>query len=101
MIATKKDDTLILIPETDLIASAVENLRDYFILQIKEHTDVSKIILDARGIDIVDSLGVNLIIGLYKQVESESKVFEIISAGENFLKVSNFFRLNKLFEIKS
>ncbi len=49
---------------------------------------------------MVDSLGVNLIVGLYREAMSRSATIEIIGAGENFIKVANFFRLPSLFPIK-
>ena len=92
-------DTLYLVPETDLLASRIEGLRDSFSRKLKENPSVSRVVLKADHIDEMDSLGVNLIIGIYRQVISESKSFEITGAGEKFLKVANFFRFPELFEI--
>ena len=92
-------DTLYLIPETDLVASGIEEVRDRFSRSLKENPSVSKVVLQADRIENMDSLGVNLIIGIYRQVHSESKSFEITGAGEKFLKVANFFRFPSLFNI--
>jgi anti-sigma B factor antagonist len=97
----KEDDMLFLIPETDLIANRIEELRDYFADQLKKHSDISHVLLDVTGVDVVDSLGVNLIVGLYRQATSNNKSIEIIGAGENFMKVAGFFRLTSLFPVKS
>ncbi len=94
-------DTLFLVPKTDLVASQIEKLRDIFLEKLKKYPNVSKVILRADLIENVDSLGVNLIIGIYRQVKSESKTFEITGAGEKFLKVAKFFQFPSLFEIKS
>jgi len=94
-------DTLILMPKTDLVASQIEKLRDTFLEQLKENPLVSKVVLKADHIENVDSLGVNLIIGIYRQVNSESKTFEITGAGEKFLKVANFFQFPALFNINN
>jgi anti-anti-sigma factor len=96
----KQGTTLTLIPESDLTAGKIEELKDYFIAQLKEHSDFTHIQLDAGGIEVVDSLGVNLIVGLYREAMSRSATIEIIGAGENFIKVANFFRLPSLFPIK-
>ena len=96
----KENGTLFLIPETDLIASRIEELRDYFAEQLKKYSDVSHVLLDVNGIEVVDSLGVNLIVGLYRQVTGESKTIEIVGAGKNFMKVADFFRLTSLFPVK-
>lgn len=100
MKAKKQNEALYLIPETDLVASRIEELRDFFSKQLEDNPDVSIVYLDVRGIEIVDSLGVNLIVGLYRQVSNASKSIEIYGAGKNFMKVANFFRLPSLFPVK-
>ncbi len=97
---TKDADALVLVPETDLVASAVEDLRDYFSDRLGDHTEVPKVVLDVTDVDLVDSLGVNLVVGLYRQVTGAGKTLEIINAGDNFMKVANFFRLPSLFSIQ-
>ena len=92
-------DTLYLEPKTDLVASQIERLRDSFLAKLKAYPNVSKVILKADNIEIVDSLGVNLIIGIYRQVHADAKTFEITGAGEKFLKVANFFQFYSLFNI--
>lgn len=97
---TRQDDqTLYLIPETDLVASRISALRDYFLEEL-EATDAGHIVLDVHGVDIVDSLGVNLIVGLYRQATAESRTIEIVGAGDKFMKVANFFRLPAIFSIR-
>ncbi|MFO7885022.1 MAG: Hpt domain-containing protein [Desulfobacteraceae bacterium] len=95
------NDILYLTPETDLVASHIEALRTRFLKKLKENPAVSKVVLQADHIEEMDSLGVNLIIGIYRQVDSESKSFEITGAGEKFLKVAEFFRFPALFRINS
>jgi len=97
----KKDETFFLLPETDLVASQMEEIRDYFMNELRNNDDTDQVTLDAKGIEIVDSLGVNLIIGLYRHVSTESKKFSVINAGEKFMKVANFFRFSTLFEIEA
>mgnify|MGYP006277608363 CR=1 FL=1 len=95
----KQDDTLYLIPETNLTADRIENLRNEFMDGLNSNPDASTVIMQADYIDKVDSLGINLIIGVYRQVSSESKTFKITGAGETFLKLAGFFQLTKIFTI--
>jgi anti-anti-sigma factor len=92
-------NSLILQPETDLIASRIEELRNSVLAQMKMHPEAEAIVLDATGIEIVDSLGVNLIIGIYRQAVADAKSFEVINAGSRFIKVAQFFRFFSLFSI--
>ncbi len=101
MKAKRENGTLVLTPETDLVASHVGNLRDYMLDQMKNNQDVDNVVLDAHGVEIIDSLGVNLIIGLYRQTTSESKTFGVIGAGKRFMKIANFFRFPTLFSIQT
>lgn len=99
MHTVQKDDTLFLIPEKNMVASAIEKLRDHFVGQLKERLDYTHVVLDVKDVELVDSLGVNLIIGLYRQAISEAKTFEIINAGEKFEKVARFFKFRKIFNV--
>ncbi len=99
MIDQDKLQILFLEPKSDLVASQIEKLRDSFLEKLKANPNVSKVVFKADHIEIVDSLGVNLIIGIYRQVTAESKIFEITGAGKNFLKVANFFQFPALFTI--
>lgn len=92
-------DRLILTPGTDLVASRIEALRDFFDESLHRNPNVKAVRLDARGIRIVDSLGVNLIVGLFRQTSAEGREMEIAGAGPEFVKVANFFRLPALFPI--
>ena len=100
MKAYSEKESFYLVPETNLVADTINELRDFFLAQLNDNPDRKKVIFDAEGIDIVDSLGVNLIIGLYRQVDSESNTFQIINAGDKFLKIASFFRFPTLFKIE-
>jgi anti-anti-sigma factor len=99
MNAIIQGNRLVLQPQTDLIASHIEVHREAVLAEMKKYPGVTGIVVDAAGIEIVDSLGVNLIIGMYRQSAAESKTFEIINAGEKFVKVARFFRFYSLFSI--
>jgi len=100
MKAILQDKKLVLQPQADLVASQIEALRDAVLVPMKKHTDdVTGVVLDAAGVEIVDSLGVNLIIGIYRQAVAEAKTFEVINAGNRFTKVAQFFRFFSLFSI--
>ena len=96
-----KNDSLYLIPDIDFVASTIEALRDEIMDKLKAHPQVATIILDAKNIEQVDSLGVNLIIGIFRQVKNESKIFEIINVGESFMKVAVFFKFSSLFTLRT
>lgn len=93
-------ERLVLVPGTDLVASRIEALRDFFDESLRRNPDVGSVELDVIGIRIVDSLGVNLIVGLFRQTNAEQRPMELTGAGPEFMKVANFFRLPALFPIR-
>ncbi len=92
-------DTLLLTPETDLVASRIESLRTFFAEELQRHPEVIRVVLEVHGVETVDSLGVNLIVGLYREAAAASRTMEITGANEKFMKVASFFRLPAIFTI--
>ena len=101
MKAEQNKDVLSLFPEADMVASRIEELRNFCVVQLEGAGDVSKVVLDVDGVNIVDSLGVNLIIGLYRETKNHSRIFMVRNAGPTFMKVANFFRFSTIFEVHS
>jgi len=99
MNARVENHTLFLTPETDLVASRIESLRNYFAEKMAAHPETTQVVLDVHGVETVDSLGVNLIVGLYREAAAASKTMEIVGANEKFMKVARFFRLPAIFTI--
>ncbi len=99
MKAEMQGNSLVLQPGTDLIASKIEALRNEVLAQMKKYPDADAIVLDAAGIELVDSLGVNLVVGIYRQATADSKSFEVTNACSRFIKVARFFRFFSLFSI--
>lgn len=95
----KEKNTLFLIPDSDFTAGRIESLRNEFLEALNTHPDASTVVLQANRVETVDSLGVNLIIGIFRQVTGESKSFQITGAGPVLLKLAAFFQLTKLFTI--
>lgn len=99
MNASVENDILYLTPETDLVASRIEALRRFFTEKLKAHPEASRVVLDVHGVETVDSLGVNLIVGLYREAMAGDRTIEITGANEKFMKVASFFRLPAIFTI--
>ena len=96
----KKDGILYLIPDTDLVADKFDELRDFFLSELKKNDKEKDVVLDASNINVVDSLGVNLIIGLYRELDNVQKNFKVINANEKFMKIAHFFKFPAIFPIE-
>jgi len=68
---------------------------------MKNNPDTAIIPIDATGIDTVNSPGINLVIGLKKEVSSKSKISKIITVGKNFLQIALFLGFQSLFPRES
>ena len=91
---------LVLFPDEDFVAARIDELRGLFMNELKAHPDEPEVILDVKGIEMVDSMGVNLVIGLYREVASKSRTFRVTNAGEKFMKISSFFKFPQIFNIE-
>ncbi|MBF0100020.1 MAG: STAS domain-containing protein [Desulfobacterales bacterium] len=97
MRAEIKENTLCFYVEHNLVSDYVQICRDFLIDRLKKESSISEVILDVSPVRSIDIRGINLIIGIVREMEALSKQFKIVQFGEEFQKISNFFRLSKLF----
>ncbi len=99
MIEFKKEaSTIQCIPQVDITASNVPELRNKMI----EHLDKEvweELVLDCSKVNTLDSIGVNLIVGLFKKSSSKEKKFKINGCNESLRKVLKLFRLDDKFNV--
>ena len=100
MINFSKDSTkLICTPEEDIVASNVPEMRDILITRVDNDHDWSELIMDCSNVKTLDSIGINLIVGLYKKATTANKIFKVTGCSNSLFKVLKLFRLNERFEI--
>ncbi len=100
MISFKKEEnSIVCTPKINLVASNVTAMRDRLLKKI-EGMEWEELILDCNQIDTLDSIGVNLVVGLYKKAESTSKQFKMIGCNDALKKVLNLFRLDQKFSVE-
>lgn len=58
------------------------------------------VVLDLTAAELVDSLGITLIVGLYKTCQERKLAFSVAGANPEVLRLFRFFRLNEIFEIR-
>ncbi len=93
------DDKMICIPKIDIVASNVPEMRDLMLKHI-DRKEWSGLVLDCSNVDALDSVGVNLIVGLFKKAESAGKTFVISKCNEPLTKVLKLFRLDEKFTVE-
>jgi len=91
---------MICIPQEEIIATNVPAMRDILIAHLDSDTSWQELVLDCNNIKTLDSIGVNLIVGLFKKSNALEKTFRVIGCNEAIAKVLKIFRLDEQFEVK-
>lgn len=97
----KKDKQLVCKPSTGIIASNVIEIRNLLLVELDSNTDWEELVFDCEFVETIDSIGVNLIVGLFKKTLEDQKKFRITQCNEPLMKVLKLFRLNEQFSVES
>ena len=102
MITFKEEDNkLICLPEEEIIASNVPPMRDTLIAQLDANDTWQELIFDCEKVETLDSIGINLIVGLFKKAKIADKSFKVTGCNEAIIKVLELFRLNEQFVVEA
>lgn len=83
----------------DVVASAISQMRDLFNATLDSQTGWDTLVLDMEKVEKVDSLGINLIVWLFRYVKGDDHDFKIINCNDSLMKVFTLFRLQDQFTI--
>lgn len=95
--AKKTNDELRLKPKENLVASTVESHRASMMKVLEGATKA--VVLDLSSVDQIDSLGITLILGLFKSCQKAEKTFAIEGVKPDLMRVFKLFNLPKFFPI--
>lgn len=95
---SKLADGISIHPKAELVASQVETLRDA--LQTALQGVKGRVVLDLDGITQIDSMGVTLILGLYKSAQNQGLGFAVTGVDRNLMRVFRLFSLTKFFPVE-
>jgi anti-anti-sigma factor len=97
LLAKKTGEVLRLTPKTDLVASTVEGHRTSMMKAIESSSEA--VVLDLTSVDQIDSLGITLVLGLFKSCQKGGKGFSIEGVKHDILRVFKLFNLTKFFPV--
>ena len=86
-----------LAPRTDLVASAVEDLRAALLDAMAEPGPA--VVLDLVAVEVLDSLGITLILGLFRSSQKAGAAFSIQNVRPDLMRVFRLFNLTKFFPV--
>jgi anti-anti-sigma factor len=93
----RNDGTLRIEAAGNLVASSVEGQRE-FLLKALEKPE-GKVVLNLSATDLVDSLGITLILGLFKTCQKSAIGFQVDGVSSSIMRVFKLFNLPKLFPV--
>jgi anti-sigma B factor antagonist len=97
MLSEKKSDELRLTPQGDLVASTVEEHRACMMKALE--TPGEKVVLDLSAVELIDSLGITLVLGLFKSCQKAGTAFAVESVKPDIMRVFRLFNLTKFFSV--
>lgn len=101
MIEFKQEGTtLICQPQEEAVASNVPAMRDSLIDRLDSDQSWESLVFDCSKIQTLDSIGINLVVGLLKKTKASNKTFKVVGCNEAIVKVFKLFRLNEQFTVE-
>ncbi len=70
------------------------------LLKAVQSANTSRMVLDVTQITTIDSLGIKLIVGLYKSCQEKKITLELEVASASLIKILNLCKLNQFIDIK-
>jgi anti-anti-sigma factor len=90
-------ENLVLRPQVDLVASTVEAQRSGMMAALEGKP--GRVVLDLAQVEQLDSLGITLVLGLFKSCRQGGVAFSIQGVKPDLMRVFRLFNLPKLFPI--
>jgi len=97
LLAKKTSEGLCLKPKGNLVASTVEGHRASMMKAIEKPGE--KVVLDLSAVEQIDSLGITLVLGLFKSCQQAKASFAIVGVSADIMRVFRLFNLPKFFSI--
>ncbi len=88
-----------LIPKNNLVASNLENQLAVARQALEANSKATSVILNLHNVIEIDSLGINLIVGLYKQCQTKGIEFKVTNTARPIVNLFNLFKLTSYFDV--
>ncbi len=101
MIEFKRESQILTcIPDKDIIASNIPLMRNKLNSFLAEDPSWEELVFDCGRIKVLDSIGVNLIVNLFKEANKTKKKFKMVGCNDAILNVMKLFRMNEHFTME-
>lgn len=93
------DNRIEFIAKDNLVAANLENQMSMIKDAMSKNTDAEEVVLNLKNVTEIDSMGINLVVGLYKQVNALGKKFSVTNVSRPILNLFNLFKLTSYFDV--
>lgn len=97
-LVSREGDLLRFQAQANLVASHVPGQRAFLQEAIKAAS--ATVVMDLSRVEIMDSLGITLLVRIYKTCQERGLVFRVTGANPEILRLAGFFSLTDLFEMQ-
>jgi anti-anti-sigma factor len=99
MKAQVNDNILELTVMNNLVASNLDEQMLAAKEALEQHKEVEFVYLNLENVKEIDSLGINLVVGLYKQISAQNQKFSVTNTSRAIRNLFQLFKLNAYFEV--
>ena len=86
-------------PGKDVVASMAEDFKNRLLNLIKK--GITEVVIDLSGVEVVDSVGLGVIIATHNSLGKSGGKLKIINASEDIRRLFQTMRLDQHFEIQT
>ena len=87
-------------PEDPLAAATINPLHDQVVKLFADPSRFHTVVVDLSSVKVIDSLGVNLLVGLYKECRKHSKAYSVIGCNPAIKRLFDLYKLTTYFGIE-
>jgi len=99
MVHAIENDQLTIKLEENLVATNASKMLAEIKAIIEDVENIHQVIADITKVDVMDSLGVNLLVGVYKQCSEQNWTFRVAGASPSILRLFSLYKLTSYFGI--
>lgn len=85
----------------NLVASNLEAQTEVIKEFLSKSQNIDTVNLNLTNVTEIDSMGINLVVGLFKQVQAKKLKFIVTNASRPIVNLFNLFKLTSYFEVSS
>ena len=99
MVHAIENDQLTITLEQDLVAANASQILSDIQTVMGDTQNISQLVADITKVKVMDSLGVNLLVGVYKQCSECNWAFRVAGASPSILRLFSLYKLTSYFGI--